>query len=120
MDYQFRQDPIDGRVMTQLSMEQQVLGHWFNDELALNASLQQQLLRIDDLSALSDWQYIGREISIQIDDGDVFVWVNGTVGEDSEEYDAGLSLYTEESQTQLGVEDFIKVLNAWFAFKNGY
>ncbi|GLP95773.1 YacL family protein [Paraferrimonas sedimenticola] len=123
MDYEFRQDPSTGKVISRFSMEQALLGNWFDDELHDSPKLQlalRQFLSDGSLTELKQWQAIGREISIVIDGGEVSLWLNVKDHESDAELELGMQMEDAQASASLGVEDFEQALSAWLDFKRGY
>lgn len=120
MEYEFLRD-ITGRVKVRMSMDHEAVGHWFNEEVKLNLAL------LDDVeNAMRDlkgserqWQHIGHEYTLWMDDEEVMIRANQLALED-DGLEEGMNYYDEESLSFCGVEDFLAVIQAYRQFLQQY
>ncbi|WP_289367853.1 hypothetical protein C1N58_14200 [Pantoea sp. SGAir0180] len=119
MEYEFLRD-ITGKVKVRMSMGHEALGHWFNEEVGHDASV------LDEVEAEAQkltgserqWQRIGREYTLWMDDEEVIVRAN-TLNFEGDEMEEGMNYYDEESLCFCGKEDFLAVIAAWQRFMSG-
>ena len=99
MDYEFLRD-ITGVVKVRMSMGHEAVGHWFNEEVKENLALLDEVEQAAETVKGSErsWQRAGHEYTL---------WMDG---------EEGMSYYDEESLSLCGVEDFLKVVNAYRDF----
>ncbi len=65
---------------------------------------------------IREWQLIGRDLTLQLDQEQVRVYANVLEFGESQELDESLSLYDAESEAWCGLEDFQDVLESWCDF----
>ncbi|WP_339087428.1 YacL family protein [Shewanella chilikensis] len=119
MEYEFRRNSLTGTAMARFSMEHHVLGQWFSEELADNAEICTQVKQaLADLQSgrIREWQLIGRDLTLQLEQEQVRVYANVLEFGESQELDESLSLYDAESEAWCGLEDFQDVLESWCDF----
>lgn len=121
MDFEFRRNTLDDSVLAFFSMEHQIIGRWFTEELSTDRA---KLLKIKsameavEQRSLGDWRFVGRESTIEITKEQVFVFENclGFAVDLAEEMEQGFSLYSAESLAYCGFEDFRNALASFEAF----
>lgn len=119
MEYEFLRD-LTGQVKVRMSMDHEAVGHWFNDEVKENLAL------LDEVEAAMreikgserQWQRIGHEYTLWMDDEEVMIRANHLALED-DGLEEGMNYYDEESLSFCGVEDFLAVMNAYRQFLQG-
>ena len=121
MDFEFRRNTLDDGVVAFFSMEHQIIGRWFTEELNID---QQKLIKLKsalvqvEKGTLHDWRLIGRESTIEVTREQITIFENNLdINEDStEELEQGFSLYSAESIAYCGFEDFCNALESFEAF----
>ncbi|QYJ85477.1 YacL family protein [Shewanella mesophila] len=119
MEYEFRRNTLTGTLVANFSMDHEIMGLWFVDELGEDSQLCQQLqntILLLQQSAISDKRFVGKAISIELDSEQVRVFANVLEMEDEVELDESMSLYDGESEAFCGLEDFAAALDSWQAF----
>ncbi|MEM6162297.1 protein YacL [Erwinia sp. P6884] len=119
MEYEFLRD-VTGGVKVGMSMGHEAVGHWFNEEVEGDLSL------LDEVEAAvssvkgseRQWQRIGREYTLWLDEEEVIVRAN-LLSVEGDEMEEGMNYYDEESLCFCGVEDFLAVIAAYRAFLQG-
>ncbi len=116
MEYQFVKD-IDGRVRVRMSMDHEVIGQWFNEEVREDPSLLDQVEQAARKlkGTEQQWQHIGREYTIALNDDEVMIQAN-LLNFSVEELDEGMSYYDQESLAFCGFEDFFALVTAYRQF----
>jgi uncharacterized protein len=119
MEFEFRRNRMDDTVFAEFSMEHVVLGRWFAQELGQDLlSAQAILVQIQNLQGGKQTQFFqaGKDISLDMDQEQVRIFVNSIdFGEDFE-LDEDMSLYDTESEAFCGLEDFEYALRSWLNF----
>lgn len=119
MEYEFRRNTLNGTVIATFSMDHEVMGRWFTEELASRANA------IDDIlaamqqlraSKINHWRLVGDELSLELDAEQARVYANVIDFEEDYELEEAMSLYDAESQAFCGLEDFEQVLLSWQTF----
>ncbi|MBB1268602.1 YacL family protein [Shewanella sp. SR44-3] len=119
MEFEFRRNRLDGTVFAEFSMEHAVLGRWFAQELGKDLLSGQAILaQIQSLQAGKQAQFFqaGKDISLDMDQEQVRVFVNSIDFDEDFELDEDMSLYDMESEAFCGLEDFEQVLRSWLNF----
>lgn len=119
MEYEFRRNTLTGTLVASFSMDHEIMGLWFVDELAEDAQLQQQLqstILLLQQGAISGKRILGKAISIELDSEQVRVFANVLEMEDEIELDESMSLYDGESEAFCGLDDFEAALKSWLEF----
>ncbi len=119
MEYEFLRD-LTGGVKVRMSMGHEAVGHWFNEEVEGNLAL------LDEVEAAVEsvkgserqWQRIGYEYTLWLDEEEVIVRAN-LLSVEGDEMEEGMNYYDEESLCFCGVEDFLAVIAAYRAFLQG-
>lgn len=116
MDYEFLRD-ITGVVKVRMSMGHEAVGHWFNEEVKENLALLDEVEQAAETVKGSErsWQRAGHEYTLWMDGEEVMVRAN-QLEFSGDEMEEGMSYYDEESLSLCGVEDFLKVVNAYRDF----
>ena len=118
MDYEFVAG-ADGRLQAKLSMGQEAIGHWINDELGtdlprldalLNAIAQLQCGEVEQL------RFPGQVYSLLMGDDEVEVMANVVNFTFPEELEVDMAYYDDEQMAGCGLDDFQSLLQAWRAF----
>lgn len=119
MEYEFRRNGLDGSLLARFSMEHEVMGRWFGEELCDNqAAISEVLMAIEALigGSMTEWRRTGREFSVELDTEQARVYANVLgLGQD-EELDEGLALYDSELEAGCGLEDLQRALLSWQQF----
>ena len=119
MEYEFLRD-VTGVVKVRMSMGHEAIGHWFNDEVNENLAL------LDEVEAavaevkgsLRQWQHVGREYTLLLDEEEVMIRAN-QLSIEGDEMEEGMSYYDEESLSFCGAEDLLAVIAAYRQFLQG-
>lgn len=118
MDYEFVAG-ADGRLVAKLSMGQEAIGHWINDELGTDlARLDSMLSAIGRLQQGEEEQlrFPGQVYSLLMGDDEVEVMANVVNFTFPEELEADMAYYDDEQMAGCGLDDFQSLLQAWRAF----
>ncbi|RPA38162.1 UPF0231 family protein [Shewanella vesiculosa] len=121
MEYQFRRNRLEGTVFAEFSMDHEVLGRWFAEELGDDKSKTIHILTQIALiksGALNHMRDVGGELTIDIDSEQVRVFASVIDFEEEHLLEDSMSLYNAESESYCGLEDFESVLESWLAFIN--
>jgi len=121
MDYQFRRNRLEGTVFAEFSMDHEVLGRWFAEQLGDdNRQANYILTQIAaiKLGSIHQWRDIGGELTIDIDTEQVRVFANVIDFDEKHQLEDAMNLYDAESESYCGLEDFEAVLQSWLAFIN--
>lgn len=116
MEYEFLRD-ITGLVKVRMSMGHEVVGHWFNEEVKGNFALLDEVEQAAASVKGSErqWQKTGHEYTLWLDGEEVMIRANQLEFE-GDEMEEGMSYYDEESFSMCGVEDFLRVADAYREF----
>ncbi|MCH1920240.1 YacL family protein [Shewanella sp. A3A] len=119
MEYEFRRDMLSGMPGASFSMEHQVMGQWFSEELGNDvercAQVNQAIASLQQ-GKLNEWQLVGGDLTLQMDAEQVRIYANVLDFENDTELDEDLSLYDAESEAFCGLEDFQQVMESWQQF----
>jgi uncharacterized protein YacL (UPF0231 family) len=121
MDYQFRRNRLEGTVFAEFSMDHEVLGRWFAEQLGDdNRQANYILTQIAaiKLGSIHQWRDIGGDLTIDIDTEQVRVFANVIDFDEKHQLEDAMNLYDAESESYCGLEDFEAVLQSWLAFIN--
>lgn len=115
MEYEFLRD--SGGVTVRMSMGQEALGHWFNEEVKENLALLDQVEQAAQLLKGSErsWHHVGHEYTLWLDSIDVMVRAN-QLAFSTDELEEGMNYYDDESVALCGVEDFLQLIRAYRLF----
>lgn len=119
MEYEFRRNTLTGTLVANFSMDHEIMGLWFVDELGEDTQLYEQLhtsILLLQQNRISNKRILGKAISIELDSEQVRVFANVLEMEDSIELDESMSLYDGESEAFCGLEDFEAALTSWQTF----
>lgn len=119
MEFEFRRNRLDDTVFANFSMDHEVFGRWFTEELGTNVARAQQVLaNIAQLivGTKTQWRDIGRDLTLDADIEQVRIFVNAIDFDEEHNLEEGMTLYNAESEGYCGLEDFEKALNSWLVF----
>ncbi|MGL4448480.1 YacL family protein [Shewanella sp.] len=119
MEYEFRRNSLTGTFLACFSMDHEVMGQWFTEELAADpAKIAQVLAKVAELQAgkRDAWQLIGADLTLELDREQARVYANVLGFEQEYELEEAMSLYDAESEAYCGLEDFEQALLSWQAF----
>ncbi|TAA45093.1 MULTISPECIES: YacL family protein [Corallincola] len=119
MDFQFSRDPITQLPIARLSMEQEALGQWLSEEVSTDQVLLVEIMRYAEQvrsRAIPQWQYVGREATLLLEDGAAEIFPNRNDDELEAIEDPSLELSDWNAVTSCGVEDFIHLLRSWQSY----
>ncbi|WP_281212438.1 YacL family protein [Shewanella insulae] len=119
MEYEFRRNTLTGTLVAQFTMDHEIMGLWFVDELGEDKVLIEQIaLTIAALQQgrLTEQRFVGKGISLELDEEQARVFANVLEMDDDTALDESMSLYDGESQAFCGLEDFETALKSWQAF----
>ncbi|WP_338561152.1 protein YacL [Erwinia sp. E_sp_B04_7] len=119
MEYEFLRD-VTGGVKVRMSMGHEAVGHWFNEEVEGNLALLDEVEAavLEVKGSERQWQRIGHEYTLWLDEEEVIVRAN-LMSVEGDEMEEGMSHYDEESLCFCGVEDFLAVIAAYREFLQG-
>ncbi|MBD8197041.1 YacL family protein [Pantoea agglomerans] len=120
MEYEFLRD-VTGQIKVRMSMDHEAVGHWFNEEVKNDPGLLDEVeAAIEDVKgSVRQWQRIGSEYTILLDEEEVMIRANLLALED-DGMEEGMNYYDEESLSFCGIEDFQLVIVAYRQFMNQY
>lgn len=119
MEYEFRRNSLTGTYLAIFSMDHEVLGQWFSEELGSElAKVQQVLAVIKDLQAdkLTSWRLVGNDFTLELEREQARVFANSLGFEQEYELEEAMSLYDAESEAYCGLEDLEQALLSWYQF----
>lgn len=121
MEYQFRRNRLEGNFFAEFSMDHEVLGRWFAEQLGDDNRKANYI--ISQIAAikkgtLTHWRDIGGDLTIDIDTEQVRVFANVIDFDEKYQLEDAMNLYDAESESYCGLEDFESVLQSWLAFIN--
>ena len=119
MDYEFRSHAFDGSLQALFSMEHEALGRWLTDELGRDKDKLSNLLQVISdlqLSRLHQFQLIGADLTVEMDNEQVLIVANVAASDDDSSLSDSMNIYDAESRCSCGLEDFQQVLLSWQAF----
>ncbi|MFB2651184.1 YacL family protein [Shewanella seohaensis] len=119
MEYEFRRNSLTGTYLASFSMDHEVLGQWFSEELGPElAKIQQVLDIIKDIQAgkRDSWQLIGGDLTLDLDEEQARIYANALGFEQEYELEEAMSLYDAESEAYCGLEDLEEALLSWYEF----
>lgn len=119
MEYQFRRNRLEGTVFAEFSMDHEVLGSWFAEDLGDDHNRAQHILNeimLIKTGKANHWREIGKDLTIDIDSEQVRVFANVIDFEENHDLDEAMNLYNAESESYCGLEDFESTLQSWIAF----
>jgi len=119
MEFEFRRNSLDGSLFANFSMDHEVMGRWFSEELGENSdSCAQLLAKVAELQAqgYGEWRQIGRDLTLELDAEQARIFANVLGYDYLDEFEEGMSMYDCESEASCGLEDFQHALESWQAF----
>jgi uncharacterized protein YacL (UPF0231 family) len=119
MEFEFRRNRLDGKVFAEFSMEHAVIGNLFAQEFGDDTDVIQILLAHVQLlktGTQSHYFQAGADISVDMDNEQVRVFVNAIDFDEDFQFDEDMSLYDAESEAFCGLEDFETALQSWLKF----
>lgn len=119
MEYEFRRNSLTGTYLARFSMDHEVLGQWFAEELGTElAKIQQVLEVIKEIQAgkRDTWRLIGGDLTLDLDEEQARVYANVLGFEQEYELEEAMSLYDAESEAYCGLEDLQQALLSWYEF----
>ena len=126
MEYEFQLDPVTGNTRAIFSFEHQILGPWLEVEIGKDIDAFTKVLTTLDAvinKEISEAVISGKEYSVIIDQQDIVIKANITMGENIDEVadmseallEQGLSI-DDNVQAMCGLEDFRELLISWSQF----
>ncbi|SQH75494.1 conserved protein of unknown function [Shewanella benthica] len=119
MEYEFRRNTMTGTVIADFSMDHEVLGFWFVEELGeCQDKFNELKLIIEQLQvgSLIERRWLGKALSLELDREQVRVFANELDDGLDHQFEDGMSLYNGESEAFCGLEDFQSALLSWREF----
>ncbi|AAN56957.1 YacL family protein [Shewanella oneidensis MR-1] len=119
MEYEFRRNSLTGTFLASFSMDHEVLGQWFSEELGPElAKIQQVLDIIKEIQSgkRDSWRLIGKDFSLDLDEEQARIYANALGFEQDYELEEAMSLYDAESEAYCGLEDLEEALLSWYKF----
>ncbi|QYJ98466.1 YacL family protein [Shewanella alkalitolerans] len=119
MEYEFRRNTLTGTLVAQFTMDHEIMGLWFVDELGEDKALIEQIastIAALQQGRLTEQRFVGQGISLELDEEQARVFANALEMDDDTQLDESMSLYDGESQAFCGLEDFEAALKSWQAF----
>ncbi|MEL4429924.1 YacL family protein [Shewanella mangrovisoli] len=119
MEYEFRRNSLTGTYLASFSMDHEVLGQWFSEELGPElAKIQQVLDIIKEIQAgkRDSWRLIGGDLTLDLDEEQARIYANALGFEQEYELEESMSLYDSESEAYCGLEDLEEALLSWYEF----
>ncbi|GGI77532.1 YacL family protein [Shewanella gelidii] len=119
MEYEFRRNTLTGTFQASFSMDHEVLGLWFSEELADNRAgyieISQAIVQLQK-SHLKSWRYVGKGLTLELDSEQARVFANALEMQETQQLDESMSFYDAESEAFCGLEDFEVALQSWRKF----
>lgn len=119
MEYEFQRNTLTRALLADFSMEQEVLGFWFVEELGECSEKYEAICRVIaklQSNQLEHWHMAGKALSIELDVEQVRVFSNELESGEEVELEDAMSLYDAESEAFCGLEDFHIALKSWRVF----
>ncbi|MFB2682692.1 YacL family protein [Shewanella mangrovisoli] len=119
MEYEFRRNSLTSTYLASFSMDHEVLGQWFSEELGPElAKIQQVLDIIKEIQAgkRDSWRLIGGDLTLDLDEEQARIYANALGFEQEYELEESMSLYDAESEAYCGLEDLEEALLSWYEF----
>ncbi|KLN97608.1 YacL family protein [Moellerella wisconsensis] len=116
MDYEFFQD-LTGVISAKFSMDHEAIGYWLNEEVKGDLSIIEQINNAfsEIKGSNKQWQKIGHEYTLLMDDEEIMIRANQLVFE-TDDLEEGMSYYDNESVAFCGIEDFQLMLSDYSQF----
>lgn len=119
MEYEFRRNTLTGTVLATFSMDHEALGFWFAEEIGEDTDKYVEICQVISQlqsSRLSQWRWIGKALSLELDSEQARVFANELENGEELEFEESMSLYDGESEAFCGLEDFHDALVKWREF----
>jgi len=119
MEYEFRRNTLTGTVLATFSMDHEALGFWFAEEIGEDTDKYVEICQVIaqlQSSRLSQWRWIGKALSLELDGEQARVFANELENGEELEFEESMSLYDGESEAFCGLEDFHDTLVKWREF----
>jgi len=119
MEYEFRRNTLTGTVLATFSMDHEALGFWFAEEIGEDTDKYVEICQVIaqlQSSRLSQWRWIGKALSLELDGEQARVFANELENGEELEFEESMSLYDGESEAFCGLEDFHDALVKWREF----
>lgn len=121
MEYDFIYDRDLQHYSLRLASDQYALQQFILDELFQAPALRTFITQLEALSPYQEWQYIGREYCFQVQQQEVRVCHNILLAPESMVMpelvaEDDLQLDEHSLQSECGLADVVKLLQAWLAF----
>lgn len=119
MEYEFRRNSVTGTFLASFSMDHEVLGQWFTEELGPELAKIQQVLDIIreiQTDKRGAWRLVGNDFTLELEREQARVFANTLGFEQEYELEEAMSLYDAESEAYCGLEDFELALLSWQTF----
>jgi uncharacterized protein YacL (UPF0231 family) len=119
MEYEFQRNTLTGTLLANFSMDQEALGFWLVEELGECTEKYEEICQVIaklQFNQLSEWQSVGKALSIELDSEQVRVYANDLESGEEFELEDAMSLYDGESEAICGLQDFLVALESWRAF----
>ncbi|GGW55704.1 YacL family protein [Alishewanella tabrizica] len=122
MEYEFLYDRDNRRYRLALASEQAALQHFLMDEFEHNkASYQPLIAKLSAMTPFEDWQYLGREYSLLVQQQEVRICHNTLLSTEHFELpeqlaDADLQLDEHLLESECGLADLLLLVQAWQDF----
>ncbi|MGL4474882.1 MAG: YacL family protein [Shewanella sp.] len=119
MEYEFRRNSLDGTATAIFSMDHEVLGRWFSEELGQDDDIIGELMNV--IAKLQQgeagyFQLVGSDFTLEMDFEQVRVFANVIGFNEDYDLEDGMSLYDAESSCSCGLDDFATALISWRKF----
>ena len=104
MEYEFRRNSLTGTFLASFSMDHEVLGQWFTEELGTElAKIQQVLSVIKEIQAdkRGSWRLVGNDFTLELEREQARVFANTLGFEQEYELEEAMSLRSEEHTSEL-------------------
>lgn len=119
MEYEFRRNTLTGTVLATFSMDHEALGFWFAEEIGEDTDKYVEICQVIaqlQSSRLSQWRWIGKALSLELDGEQARVFANELENGEELEFEESMSLYDGESEAFCGLEDFHDAIVKWREF----
>lgn len=119
MEYEFRRNSLTGTFLATFSMDHEVLGQWFTEELGPElAKIQQVLDVIKEIQSdkLGSWRLVGGDLTLELEREQARIFANSLGFDQEYELEEAMSLYDAESEAYCGLEDLELALLSWRQF----
>ncbi|EQC00949.1 YacL family protein [Photorhabdus temperata] len=116
MDYEFLLG-VTGQVTSRFSMDHEAIGQWLNEEVKGDLTVLDKITTAlaEIKGSERQWQLVGHEYTLLMDDEEVMVRANQLEFE-TDEMEEGMNYYDNESLAFCGTKDFIDMLSDYRDF----